>query len=165
MQPAVQNTTVCHGALRQPMRRRIVLLRRVLSHAVLACVLHVQYLKSIRLERNRKTGFKCPRGCGKGTKHPGPCPGKIDKSHPIHPRNEEQKKKKKVGNLSSRCSRPALRTVMMYCQGPAAVSETTCFGCKVNCTTAACMFPNRAHIVQLATPGSVWHIFQLRMRH
>jgi hypothetical protein len=27
-----------------------------------------QYLKSIRLERNRKTGFKCPRGCGKGTR-------------------------------------------------------------------------------------------------
>jgi hypothetical protein len=73
----------------------------VLSHAVLSRVLHVQYLKSIRLERNRKTGFKCPRGCGKGTKHPGPCPGKIDKSHPIHPRNEEQKKKKKVG--SCRC--------------------------------------------------------------
>lgn len=61
---------------------------------MVSCVL--QYLKSIRLERNRKTGFKCPRGCGKGTKHPGPCPGKIDKSHPIHPRNEEQKKKKKV---------------------------------------------------------------------
>jgi hypothetical protein len=59
-------------------------------------VVSLQYLKSIRLERNRKTGFKCPRGCGKGTKHSGPCPGKIDKSHPIHPRNEEQKKKKKV---------------------------------------------------------------------
>lgn len=58
----------------------------------------LQYLKSIRLERNRKTGFKCPRGCGKGTKHTGPCPGKIDKSHPIHPRNEEQKKKKKVSS-------------------------------------------------------------------
>jgi hypothetical protein len=56
----------------------------------------LQYLKSIRLERNRKTGFKCPRGCGKGSAHKDPCPGKIDKSHPIHPRNEEQKKKKKV---------------------------------------------------------------------
>jgi hypothetical protein len=56
----------------------------------------LQYLKSIRLERNRKTGFKCPRGCGKGSAHKEPCPGKIDKSHPIHPRNEEQKKKKKV---------------------------------------------------------------------
>lgn len=56
----------------------------------------VQYLKSIRCERNRKTGFKCPRGTGKGTSHKDPCPGKIDKSHPIHPRNEEQKKKKKV---------------------------------------------------------------------
>lgn len=62
----------------------------------LLCPSHMQYLKSIRLERNRKTGFKCPRGCGKGTQHSGPCPGKIDKSHPIHPRNEEQKKKKKV---------------------------------------------------------------------
>jgi hypothetical protein len=61
----------------------------------------LQYLKSIRLERNRKTGFKCPRGCGKGSAHKEPCPGKIDKSHPIHPRNEEQKKKKKVPGLSS----------------------------------------------------------------
>lgn len=63
--------------------------------------LHValQYLKSIRLERNRKTGFKCPRGCGKGSAHKDSCPGKIDKSHPIHPRNEEQKKKKKVQQL------------------------------------------------------------------
>lgn len=67
------------------------------------CVCHgmsyQQYLKSIRLERNRKTGFKCPRGCGKGSRHPEPCPGKIDKSHPIHPRNEEQKKKKKVREM------------------------------------------------------------------
>jgi hypothetical protein len=76
----------------------IASLHCVPSHAVLEHVLHVQYLKSIRLERNRKTGFKCPRGCGKGTQHPGPCPGKIDKSHPIHPRNEEQKKKKKVSS-------------------------------------------------------------------
>ena len=27
--------------------------------------------------RNRKTGFKCPRGCGKGTKHDHACPGKV----------------------------------------------------------------------------------------
>ena len=27
--------------------------------------------------RSRKTGFKCPRGCGKGTKHDAPCPGKV----------------------------------------------------------------------------------------
>lgn len=67
--------------------------------AAAAVPYHTQYLKSIRLERNRKTGFKCPRGCGKGTQHSGPCPGKIDKSHPIHPRNEEQKKKKKVRGL------------------------------------------------------------------
>jgi hypothetical protein len=55
-----------------------------------------QFLKSNKLERNRKTGFKCPRGCGKGTTFKEPCPGKIDKSHPIHPRNEDSKKKKKV---------------------------------------------------------------------
>jgi hypothetical protein len=55
-----------------------------------------QFLKSNKLERNRKTGFKCPRGCGKGSAFPEACPGKIDKSHPIHPRNEESKKKKKV---------------------------------------------------------------------
>ncbi|KAF6249363.1 hypothetical protein COO60DRAFT_1706534 [Scenedesmus sp. NREL 46B-D3] len=69
-----------------------------------------KYLKSIRLERNRKTGFKCPRGCGKGSAHKEPCPGKIDKSHPIHPRNEEQKKKKKA-KLPEVMAAPAARTV------------------------------------------------------
>lgn len=63
----------------------------------------LQFLKSNKLERNRKTGFKCPRGCGKGTTFKEACPGKIDKSHPIHPRSEESKKKKKVrrGKASS----------------------------------------------------------------
>ncbi len=56
----------------------------------------LQCLKGIRLERNRKTGFKCPRGCGKGSAFKDPCPGKIDKSHPIHPRSEDSKKRKKV---------------------------------------------------------------------
>ncbi|WIA12645.1 hypothetical protein OEZ85_006297 [Tetradesmus obliquus] len=69
-----------------------------------------KYLKSIRLERNRKTGFKCPRGCGKGSAHTEPCPGKIDKSHPIHPRNEEQKKKKKA-KLPEVMALPAARPV------------------------------------------------------
>lgn len=27
--------------------------------------------------RNRKTGFKCPRGCGKGSKYDAPCPGRV----------------------------------------------------------------------------------------
>ena len=27
--------------------------------------------------RNRKTGFKCPRGCGKGSRFDQPCPGKV----------------------------------------------------------------------------------------
>ena len=48
------------------------------------------------LRRNRKTGFKCPRGCGKATKFDKPCPGKIDKSHPIHPRCEATKRRKKA---------------------------------------------------------------------
>lgn len=64
------------------------------------CIYHQdcleKYLKNQRLEKNRKTGFKCPRGCGKGTHFKDPCPGKVDKSHPIHPRNEELKKKKKA---------------------------------------------------------------------
>ncbi|GIL43097.1 hypothetical protein Vafri_891 [Volvox africanus] len=53
-----------------------------------------KYLKSNKLEKNRKTGFKCPRGCGKGTRFGLACPGRIDKSHPIHPRNEDKKKTK-----------------------------------------------------------------------
>lgn len=53
-----------------------------------------KYLRSIRCEKNRKTGFKCPRGCGKATRFPEPCPGKIDKSHPVHMRGEQKKKKK-----------------------------------------------------------------------
>mmetsp|Transcript_8999 Transcript_8999/g.26959 ORF Transcript_8999/g.26959 Transcript_8999/m.26959 type:complete len:878 (+) Transcript_8999:131-2764(+) len=55
-----------------------------------------RYLKNIRCEKNRKTGFKCPRGCGKGTKYDEPCRGKIDKSHPIHVRNDNNKKRKKA---------------------------------------------------------------------
>ncbi|GMH39185.1 hypothetical protein BSKO_07083 [Bryopsis sp. KO-2023] len=55
-----------------------------------------KYLKSIRLEKNRKTGFKCPRGSGKGTSFKEACPGKIDKSHPIHPRNDFGKKRRKA---------------------------------------------------------------------
>lgn len=55
-----------------------------------------KYLKSVRLEKSRKTGFKCPRGCGKGTKFSDSCPGKITKSHPIHIRNDEAKKRKKA---------------------------------------------------------------------
>eukprot|EP00884_Botryococcus_braunii_P007397 jgi/Botrbrau1/16659/Bobra.0068s0075.1 len=61
-----------------------------------------KYLKSIRLEKNRKTGFKCPRGCGKSSKHE-PCPGKIDKSHPIHYAPMMlPKKKKKASNYFAR---------------------------------------------------------------
>ncbi|KAK9814734.1 hypothetical protein WJX72_010679 [[Myrmecia] bisecta] len=58
-----------------------------------------KYLKSVRLEKNRKTGFKCPRGCGKGSSYSEPCPGKIDKSHPIHIRNDGAKKRKKAPAL------------------------------------------------------------------
>lgn len=32
--------------------------------------------------RNRKTGFKCPRGTGKGTRYPDPCPGRVRKPLP-----------------------------------------------------------------------------------
>lgn len=89
--------------------------------------------------RNRKTGFKCPRGCGKESAFSQACPGKvaspplfglifesycqhctaasgplahcvalahrsrtpllamqIDKSHPIHVRNDNAKKRRKV---------------------------------------------------------------------
>lgn len=55
-----------------------------------------RYLKNIRCEKNRKTGFKCPRGCGKGTAYDESCRGKIDKSHPIHVRNDNNKKRKKA---------------------------------------------------------------------
>ncbi|KAK3267111.1 hypothetical protein CYMTET_24315 [Cymbomonas tetramitiformis] len=54
-----------------------------------------RYLKGLRLEKSRKTGFKCPRGCGKASKYEKPCCGKIDKSHPIHARNENSKRRRK----------------------------------------------------------------------
>lgn len=53
-----------------------------------------KFLKSIKCEKNRKTGFQCPRGRGKASCDE-PCPGRIDKSHPIHPRSDGNKKKKK----------------------------------------------------------------------
>ncbi|KAG1680596.1 hypothetical protein FOA52_015044 [Chlamydomonas sp. UWO 241] len=52
-----------------------------------------KFLRSNKLDKSRKTGFKCPRGCGKGSSFGGPCPGRIDKSHPIYPRNETKKLK------------------------------------------------------------------------
>ena len=78
-----------------------------------------KFLRSNKLDKSRKTGFKCPRGCGKGSSFPAPCPGRvgghaawwvhrrsqihaaptpcncaqIDKSHPIFPRNETKKHK------------------------------------------------------------------------
>eukprot|EP00803_Ostreobium_quekettii_P002460 evm.model.scf_3806.2 EVM.evm.TU.scf_3806.2 scf_3806:6656-10396(-) len=66
-----------------------------------------RYLRSIRLEKNRKTGFKCPRGTGKGTASAEPCPGKIGKSHPIHPRNQVSKKKKKMKPADATKQKPA----------------------------------------------------------
>ena len=45
---------------------------------------------------NRKTGFKCPRGCGKKTAFDQACPGKCEKSHPILPRSEVAKRRKKA---------------------------------------------------------------------
>ncbi|CAI5472919.1 unnamed protein product [Closterium sp. Yama58-4] len=54
------------------------------------------FLKSIRLDKQRKTGFQCPRGNGKATKFDKPCPGRITKSHPIHARNENSKKRRKA---------------------------------------------------------------------
>eukprot|EP00892_Ulva_mutabilis_P005339 jgi/Ulvmu1/3177/UM015_0218.1 len=54
-----------------------------------------KYLKRSGCEKNRKTGFPCPRGRGK-TKGVDQCPGRIDKSHPIHPRKEDKVKKAKA---------------------------------------------------------------------
>lgn len=91
------------------------------SSATHAWASDLQYLKSIRLERNRKTGFKCPRGCGKSSAYKDPCPGKIDKSHPIHPRNEEQKKKKKVRRQLLCCATTACKScdLRLTCSGSA----------------------------------------------
>lgn len=47
-------------------------------------------------DRNRKTGFTCPRGRGKGSQCPQPCPGKIEKSHPILARSDLSKKRRKA---------------------------------------------------------------------
>ncbi|KAL0028242.1 hypothetical protein WJX79_003932 [Trebouxia sp. C0005] len=55
-----------------------------------------KYLKSIRCEKNRKTGYHCPRGSGRNSKYSdAPCPGRVTKSHPIHIRNEQAKKRQK----------------------------------------------------------------------
>lgn len=66
-----------------------------------------KYLKSIRLEKNRKTGFKCPRGCGKATGYKDACPGRVDKSHPIHVRNEDSKAKRQAVPLPQPSTPPA----------------------------------------------------------
>ncbi|GFR41231.1 hypothetical protein Agub_g1904, partial [Astrephomene gubernaculifera] len=77
-----------------------------------------KYLKSNKLEKNRKTGFKCPRGCGKGTRFDQACPGRIDKSHPIHPRNED-KKKTKLAAVVVEPQRPAKAAVPVAQNGKA----------------------------------------------
>ncbi|KAI3430542.1 hypothetical protein D9Q98_005135 [Chlorella vulgaris] len=55
-----------------------------------------KFLKSIKCERNRKIGFPCPRGCGKGTKFKDACRGKILKSHPVSIRSEANKKRRQA---------------------------------------------------------------------
>ena len=36
-----------------------------------------KFLRKEKLDKSRKTGFKCPRGCGKGSKYPSECPGRV----------------------------------------------------------------------------------------
>ncbi|GBF91869.1 hypothetical protein Rsub_04974 [Raphidocelis subcapitata] len=55
-----------------------------------------KYLKSHRLASDRKTGFACPRGFSKDSKSSERCRGKIEKSHPIVPKNEKKAKAKAV---------------------------------------------------------------------
>ena len=50
----------------------------------------------INHRRSRKVGFKCPRGCGKASAHAKPCPGTIQKSHPIIHKNRDGKKRRKA---------------------------------------------------------------------
>eukprot|EP00775_Hariotina_reticulata_P009940 gene9940-10095_t len=52
-----------------------------------------KFLKKHGYASDRKTGFPCPMGRGKGTRIAEECKGKVEKSHPIVPRNEEKKKK------------------------------------------------------------------------
>ena len=59
-----------------------------------------KYLKSIKLDKGRKTGFACPRGCGAKTCYDKPCPGRVLKSHPIHVVNEEGKKRRKAAQVA-----------------------------------------------------------------
>jgi hypothetical protein len=51
-----------------------------------------KYLKTHKLEYNRKTGFQCPRGYSKCTASAERCHGKIEKSHPIIPRKDSKPK-------------------------------------------------------------------------
>ena len=37
----------------------------------------VEALRKEKLDKSRKTGFKCPRGCGKGSKFSSECPGRV----------------------------------------------------------------------------------------
>ena len=46
--------------------------RRLLVQACLD-----KFFRSNKLDKSRKTGFKCPRGCGKDSKHASPCPGRV----------------------------------------------------------------------------------------
>jgi hypothetical protein len=55
-----------------------------------------KFLKSMKCERNRKIGFPCARGCGKGTKFKEACRGKILKSHPVTIRSEANKKRRQA---------------------------------------------------------------------
>lgn len=36
-----------------------------------------KFLRKEKLDKSRKTGFKCPRGCGKGSKFSSECPGRV----------------------------------------------------------------------------------------
>ena len=36
-----------------------------------------KFFRSNKLDKSRKTGFKCPRGCGKDSAFSSQCPGRV----------------------------------------------------------------------------------------
>jgi len=42
-----------------------------------------KFFRSNKLDKSRKTGFKCPRGCGKDSAFSSPCPGRVGSDHPM----------------------------------------------------------------------------------
>jgi hypothetical protein len=112
-----------------------------------------KYLKKMGLPTSRKIGFPCPYGKGKVKEASAECKGRIEKAHPIVPKNEEKKKARQApAMLEAMARQPKAANVAKAAPGPKAPAARKLAPPKLhNLATVT-----RTYISPAATPPSVW---------